>query len=182
MALAICDHILNKANKRKSDSTTYGDAVKDLQSSLPRMLQKLAMKHSDELYQVYAGLEQTVAATISSGNLENRTNMEYRSFLLIIIHRSKLVPAEERHARMVGMLEPILRDWQTDALAKGAESFEGFCELLCIDQFPPYFLACQAQSLEDWSARRLDDTGLAIRDRITERSEVCLFSADSYHD
>lgn len=102
LPISICEQTFIHGATVDLSTTPYGDAMRDLQSSRPRELQKLAFKFADAfmvsvlehvLYHgstnwiksVYPALENGVETMLQVEGLDQRIKLEYQAFLFIIM-------------------------------------------------------------------------------------------------
>jgi exportin-5 len=53
-----------------------------------------------------------------------------------------------------------------------SSTFEGFCNLLGLQNVGPYMQSRQAQKLEDWTEAALDPEGKAVQEEMTRKFQV----------
>lgn len=69
-------------------------------------------------------------------------------------------------------MEPIKQAWQDDELRNMCTTFEGFCNMLGLQNVGPYMQSKQAQKLADWSEVTLDAEGKQVQEEMTRKFQV----------
>ncbi|KAM0091769.1 karyopherin [Aspergillus fumigatus] len=104
-----------------------------------------------------------------ANRVDDKLHMEHTSILLIIMQRANNVDPYLRETRLKSFLEPIRKAWQEEEFRTTSSSFEGFCDMLGLQNVGPYMQKNQAQKLEDWSAVPLDNEGKQIQETMTRK-------------
>ena len=178
LPLGIAEHVLTSPRAldgtfdQNQEHSVYHEAWNDLQSSYPRLLQKLAIKHADAFVPVFSDLQQSIEKIRNDNGIDPRNHAEYQAVLFTIVHRSTTMEEEEQAKRMHEMLEPCVAVWKDESFGKALSDFGGFCELLSLDQVPQYFMHHQAHRIQDWSTVQLDHQGARFRDDIQKKHGV----------
>lgn len=172
IVLDVCEHVFSQQPRSKPEASgLYEEAVRDLESSFPRELQKLAIRSSNVFMSVYPDLEQGVAKYMASSAIETRLKLDYQAFLFIIVQRTTAIDADEKSRRIGGMLEKVGESWRDPNISQALQTFEGFCSLLNLDQYPTFFLNAKAWTIADWSTIELNEEGRGARERIQARTD-----------
>ncbi|KAI9670307.1 MAG: hypothetical protein M1831_006521 [Alyxoria varia] len=172
LPIRICERIFEHSGPSVAPSTLYGEAVRELVSYRPRMLQKLAMRFADLFMKYYEQIEAGVNRIFSQNGIEAKLKAEYQSALLISIQRSSSISDHEKHSKLKQMTQPIIAMWRNEDFARALEDFGSFCQLLGIEEIPEYFLACKAHSLADWSSYQLDERGKQLREKASSQPDT----------
>jgi exportin-5 len=77
-----------------------------------------------------------------------------------------------RQTRLASFVEPITQAWQDGEMRNMSSTFEGFCNLLGLQNVGPYMQSRQAQKLEDWTEAALDPEGKAVQEEMTRKFQV----------
>ena len=177
MPLTICDYIFAREliALKSQDHTPYQEAVNELQSSLPRLLQKLALRYPNTFMSILDDLHTHIERTKpqDGGKNQQRNYAEFRAVLFIVVQRTSKLDAEEKGARLRHMLEPIFSMWRDETFGGSLADFGGFCSLLGLEEVPQYFLTCRAHELADWSSQPLNERGLELQKRVRKQPNVC---------
>jgi len=152
---------------------TYDEAVKDLQASYPRELQKLAPHFCDDLFLGYNGLHAGVIKKATEPSLEERVRLDYQAFLFVIVQRTSRLSSQNRLPKLDEMLQPVVQAWQDPKIHESLQSFESFCKQLHLDLFPRVFLDHNAAaSRRDWSLVPLKPREIEIRNVISDNIQL----------
>ncbi|PNP56453.1 hypothetical protein THARTR1_03149 [Trichoderma harzianum] len=167
--LKVLEHILLTWPVLEPAYGAYNDAVKDFQVESMVELHRLAIGMPDHLLGVYDQIEARVNEMMSSGKLDDRRTLAYRSFLFLIIHRAKSLDAQAKIQKLREFVEPVKAQWQEENIKSAVESYSGFCELLGLDKAQAYLVSRQAHNIKDWGSCELDEEGLALQNELEER-------------
>lgn len=169
--LIICESILSSPLISGVGSDAYTEAVKDLQWSQARELQKLAVRFADLLFPAYGAIRDKIRDRLNESGRDERLRLDYQAFLLAIVQRSSFATENERKRRLQEMVDPVVEQWQDHRLQESLTSMASFLSLLDLQNFPAYFRTRNAHNVNDWSSISLDAEGLAMRDAIQKRVE-----------
>lgn len=174
--LKICDYIFTKGFLlvKSLGHTPYQEALNELQSSLPRLLQKLAIRYPDTFMSVFDDLQTHMEKTknLDGGKNQQRNNAELQAVLFIIIQRTSKIDLEEKSLRLRQILDPLFSMWRSDEFGGSLADFGGFCTLLGLEEVPQYFVASGAHSIADWSSQKLDDKGVQLQKQVRKQPNV----------
>lgn len=174
--LKICDYVFARGllSAKSHDHTPYQEATNELQSSLPRLLQKLAIRYPDTFISVLEELQKHIekTKTLDGGKNQQRNHAEFQAVLFIIIQRTSKINVEEKSLRLRQMLDPIFAMWQSDQFGGSLNNFGGFCTLLRLEDVPQYFIACRAYEVSDWSLQKLNERGLQLQKEVRKQPNV----------
>ncbi|KAI5466497.1 armadillo-type protein [Mariannaea sp. PMI_226] len=170
--LKVLEHILMTWPALQPDHRAYNDAIKDLQGESMVELQRLASEMPDHLLGVYDQIENRVNEMMSSGTLDEKRSIAYKSFLFIIIHRANSVDAQAKIQKLREFIDPVKAQWQTDNVRSALKSYSSFCEFLGLDKAQKYLASRQAHKIEDWGSCELDAEGLALQAELEERLKL----------
>lgn len=153
----------------KNTENRYTAAVKEMKADAMAELQKLGSKMPDQLLPIYDDLEAKINSIIGSGEVDERQQLSYRTFLFCIIHRAKGIDRDVRIARLRAFIDPVTQLWQNPALSSALQSFNGFMEILGMGKVNDYLVSRQVHNIENWGSFVLDAEGLAIQTELQER-------------
>ncbi|KAF5653718.1 MSN5-like protein [Fusarium sp. NRRL 25303] len=170
--LKVLEHILMTWPALQPEYRAFNDAIKDLQGESMIELQRLASEMPDHLLGVYDQIESKVNEMMSSGSLDEKRSIAYKSFLFIIIHRATSVDAQAKIQKLREFIDPVKAQWQTDTVRNSLESYASFCELLGLDKAQNYMANRRAHEIADWGSQELDAEGLALQNELEERLKL----------
>ncbi|KAF1737078.1 Protein MSN5 [Beauveria bassiana] len=170
--LKVLEHILMTWPTLEPDYRSFNDAIKDLQSESMVELQRLASEMPDHLLGVFDQIETRVNEMLSSGTLDEKRSLAYRSFLFLIIHRANNIELQMKVQKLREFIEPVKAQWKTESMNFAVASYSGFCEQLALDKAQSYLVRKQANQVPDWGSRELDAEGLALQNEMEERIKV----------
>ncbi|KAG6006100.1 hypothetical protein E4U21_007397 [Claviceps maximensis] len=167
--LKVLEHILMTWPNLDSENRAYNDAVKELQSESMVELQRLAAEMPDHLLGVYDQIESRVNVMLSSGTLDEKRSLAYKSFLFLIIHRASGIDVQTKVQKLAEFIEPVKGRWQCEEIRTSLKSYSHFCQYLGLDKAQRYLANIRAHEISDWGARELDPEGLALQSELEER-------------
>ncbi|KAM6478916.1 armadillo-type protein [Trichoderma sp. SZMC 28011] len=167
--LKVLEHIILTWPVLEPAYGAYNDAIKDFQVESMVELHRLAIGMPDHLLGVYDQIEARVNEMMSTGKLDDRRTLAYRSFLFLIIHRAKSLDAQAKIQKLREFVEPVKAQWQEENIKSAVKSYSGFCELLGLDKAQAYLVSRQAHNIKDWGSTELDAEGLALQNELEER-------------
>ncbi|UKZ76085.1 hypothetical protein TrVFT333_003781 [Trichoderma virens FT-333] len=167
--LKVLEHIILTWPVLEPEYRAYNDAIKDFQVESMVELHRLAIGMPDHLLGVYDQIEARVNEMMSTGKLDDRRTLAYRSFLFLIIHRAKNLDAQAKIQKLREFVEPVKAQWQEENIKSAVKSYSGFCELLALDKAQAYLVSRQAHNIQDWGSCELDAEGLALQNELEER-------------
>ncbi|KAK5995776.1 Protein MSN5-like protein [Cladobotryum mycophilum] len=167
--LKVLEHIILTWPALEPEYRAFNDAIKDLQGESMIELQRLASEMPDHLLGVYEQIEARVNEMMSSGSLDEKRALAYRSFLFLIIHRASIIDTQTKIQKLGEFIEPVKAQWQNENIRSALKSYSGFCELLALDKAQAYLVSRQAHTLQDWGVVELDAEGLALQSEMEER-------------
>lgn len=170
--LVVLEHILVTWQAAQPEHKYYNEAIKDLQAESIAELQRLAYKMPDNLLTVFDNLERKIQQMSASGTLDERRLVNYKSFLFIIIHRASSLDQDSRLQRLKQFVEPVQAQWRDEGMKRALETFEGFCEMICLDKAQQYLVARRVDQIADWGSVELDAEGAALQAQMEERQQV----------
>ncbi|KAL4723418.1 karyopherin [Fusarium chlamydosporum] len=170
--LKVLEHILLTWPALQPEYRAFNDAIKDLQGESMVELQRLASEMPDHLLGVYDQIENKVNEMMSSGSLDEKRSIAYRSFLFIIIHRATGVDAQAKIQKLREFIDPVKAQWQDENVRNSLKSYGSFCELLGLDKAQAYMANHRAHEINDWGSRELDAEGLALQSELEERLKL----------
>ncbi|PGH29705.1 exportin-5 [[Emmonsia] crescens] len=168
-ALKVLEHILMTNLPDRPEFPAYSEAVKELHNMATYEVRRLTIRYADYFSTFYDVLEQKIQEIVSTSNAEDRPQMELSSILLIIMQRAPQVDPVLRQSRLQLFIEPIRQSWSSEEFKRISTSFEGFCQILGLEQIWPYLQRVQAQKVEDWSTIPLDEEGKKIQAHMTSK-------------
>ncbi|KAF4209895.1 hypothetical protein CNMCM8980_004867 [Aspergillus fumigatiaffinis] len=168
-SLKVLEHILMTRLPDLVEYPAYSEAVKELHGLASHELRRLAMRYADYFSTFYDLLEPKIKEITMANRVDDKLHMEHTSILLIIMQRANNVDPYLRETRLKSFLEPIRQAWQEEEFRSTSSSFEGFCDMLGLQNVGPYMRKNQAQKLEDWSAVPLDNEGKQIQETMTRK-------------
>ncbi|KAF4200969.1 hypothetical protein CNMCM8927_002264 [Aspergillus lentulus] len=168
-SLKVLEHILMTRLPDLVEYPAYSEAVKELHGLASHELRRLAMRYADYFSTFYDLLEPKIREITMANRVDDKLHMEHTSILLIIMQRANNVDPYLRETRLKSFLEPITQAWQEEEFRSTSSSFEGFCDMLGLQNVGPYMRKNQAQKLEDWSAVPLDNEGKQIQETMTRK-------------
>ncbi|GIJ87516.1 hypothetical protein Asppvi_006424 [Aspergillus pseudoviridinutans] len=168
-SLKVLEHILMTRLPDLVEYPAYSEAVKELHGLASHELRRLAMRYADYFSTFYDLLEPKIKEITMANRVDDKLHMEHTSILLIIMQRANNVDPYLRETRLKSFLEPIRQAWQEEQFRSTSSSFEGFCDMLGLQNVGPYMQKKQAQKLEDWSAVLLDNEGKQIQETMTRK-------------
>ncbi|KOS18145.1 Protein MSN5 [Escovopsis weberi] len=172
--LKVLEHIILTWPALEPEHRALNDAIKDLQGESMIELQRLASEMPDHLLGVYDQIEARVNEMLSSGTLDEKRALAYRSFLFLIIHRASIIDTQTKIQKLGEFIEPVKAQWRDDNIKSALKSHSGFCQLLALDKAQAYLATRQAHTLPDWGAVELDAEGLALQNELEERLKASL--------
>ncbi|KAH6606257.1 hypothetical protein Trco_005410 [Trichoderma cornu-damae] len=167
--LKVLEHIILTWPVLEPEYRAYNDAIKDFQVESMVELHRLAVGMPDHLLGVYAQIEARVNEMVSTGKLDDRRTLAYRSFLFLIIHRARNIDTQAKVQKLREFIEPVKAQWQEENIKSAVKSYSGFCELLALDKAQAYLVSHQAHKIQDWGSCELDAEGLALQSELEER-------------
>ncbi|KAG5950118.1 hypothetical protein E4U53_005464 [Claviceps sorghi] len=167
--LKVLEHILLTWPNLDPENRAYNDAVKELQNESMVELQRLAAEMPDHLLGVYDQIENRVNQMMSSGALDEKRCVAYKSFLFLIIHRASGLDVQTKVQKLAEFIEPVKAQWQVEGIRTSLRSYSHFCQYLGLDKAQRYLASIRAHEISDWGARELDAEGLAIQSELEER-------------
>ncbi|KAG5920720.1 hypothetical protein E4U42_006095 [Claviceps africana] len=167
--LKVLEHILLTWPNLDSEHRAYNDAVKELQNESMVELQRLAAEMPDHLLGVYDQIENRVNEMMSSGALDEKRSIAYKSFLFLIIHRASGLDVQTKVQKLAEFIEPVKAQWQDEGIRTSLRSYSHFCQYLGLDKAQRYLASIRAHEINDWGARELDAEGLALQSELEER-------------
>ncbi|EWZ01667.1 hypothetical protein FOYG_01215 [Fusarium oxysporum NRRL 32931] len=170
--LKVLEHILMTWPALQPEYRAFNDAIKDLQGESMIELQRLASEMPDHLLGVYDQIESKVNEMMSSGSLDEKRSIAYKSFLFIIIHRATSVDAQAKIQKLREFIDPVKAQWQNETVRNSLESYASFCELLGLDKAQNYMANRRAHEIADWGSQELDAEGLALQNELEERLKL----------
>ncbi|KAH8706815.1 armadillo-type protein [Ilyonectria robusta] len=170
--LKVLEHILLTWPALQPEYRAFNDAIKDLQGESMVELQRLASEMPDHLLGVYDQIENRVNEMMSSGTLDEKRSIAYKSFLFIIIHRATSVDAQAKIQKLREFIDPVKAQWQTENVRTALESYSNFCEMLGLDKAQAYLANRRAHEIRDWGSHELDAEGLALQAELEERLKL----------
>ncbi|KAM0380843.1 hypothetical protein ACHAPY_005038 [Fusarium culmorum] len=170
--LKVLEHILLTWPALEPEYRAFNDSIKDLQGESMVELQRLASEMPDHLLGVYDQIENKVNEMMSSGSLDEKRSIAYRSFLFIIIHRATGVGADAKIQKLREFIDPVKAQWQDENVRNSLKSYGSFCELLGLDKAQAYMANHRAHEIHDWGTRELDAEGLALQSELEERLKL----------
>ncbi|KAM6518115.1 karyopherin [Fusarium solani] len=170
--LKVLEHILLTWPALQPEYRAFNDAIKDLQGESMVELQRLASEMPDHLLGVYDQIENRVNEMMSSGSLDEKRSIAYKSFLFIIIHRATSVDTQAKIQKLREFIDPVKAQWQNENVRTALKSYSNFCELLGLDKAQNYLASRRAHEISDWGSRELDAEGLALQNELEERLKL----------
>ncbi|KAK3305497.1 armadillo-type protein [Chaetomium strumarium] len=170
--LRVLEHILMTWPALQPEHRLFNDAIRDLQTESMVELQRLASKMPDPLLDVYDQLEAKVQELVASGTLDEKRQVAYQSFLFIIIHRATRIDQTTRLSRLTAFIEPVKNQWKDESLKQALGSYNGFCELLGLDNAQKYLVQRRVHEIADWGSTNLDNEGLALQAELEQRQAL----------
>ncbi|KAK7414143.1 karyopherin [Neonectria punicea] len=170
--LKVLEHILLTWPALQPDYRAFNDAIKDLQGESMVELQRLASEMPDHLLGVYEQIENRVNEMMSSGTLDEKRSIAYKSFLFIIIHRATSVDAQAKIQKLREFIDPVKAQWQTDTVRTALKSYSKFCEMLGLDKAQAYLSNRRTHEIQDWGSHELDAEGLTLQAELEERLKL----------
>lgn len=154
-------------------SSTYGEALRELQTLQPRELQKLASVFSDQFMTVLPELESKIGIILQDSSIEQRIKLDYQAFLFNVVLRCSTLDDTERRARLRSMIRPVTDSWLSSELNGFLNDFDSFRNWLGLDQACGIFIEHNASRLDDWSMLPLDGRAIDLKNSVSNRIEVC---------
>lgn len=168
-AVNVLNYILSLPISEDPTYPAYADAVKNLQYACTVEAQKLAMAFPDHFLSIYDELEKSIAGNLAYELNDDRQRLGYMSFLFIIIHRATEIDPKIRQNRLEQQLQPILRAWEDEELARSLNSFDSFCTMLGLEQLPKFLSDRHFEKVEDWAIQPLDPYGQEMQAALLKR-------------
>lgn len=172
--LVVLEHILVTWQAAQPEHKFFNEAIKELQAESIAELQRLAYKMPDNLLGVFDELERKVQEMSASGTLDERRLVNYKSFLFIIIHRANGLDQDSRLQRLQQFVEPVQAQWRDEGMKRALETYDGFCEIVCLDKAQQYLVNRRVDLISDWGSVELDAEGAALQAQMEERQQVCV--------
>ncbi|KAI1082629.1 ARM repeat-containing protein [Whalleya microplaca] len=170
--LKVLEHILMNWPRTKPRHQVYTDAVRELQSESMIELQRLASKMPDDLLNAYDQIAAKVDEMVSSFHMDEKRQINYRTFLFTIIHRTRRLDQATKVQRLQPFIDPITSQWQDGRLKQSLSSYAGFCELMALDQAQNYLASRRMHEIPDWGSVDLDAEGQALQAELEKRQTV----------
>ncbi|UNI17362.1 karyopherin [Purpureocillium takamizusanense] len=167
--LKVLEHILVTWPNLEPEFRAFNDAVKDLQGESMIELQRLAAEMPDHLLNVYEQIEARVNEMMSSGALDEKRSLAYKSFLFLIVHRARGIEITAKINKLSEFVEPVKAQWRTENIRASLSSYSSFCEFLGLDKAQKYLVSRKAHEIKDWGSAELDAEGLALQNELEER-------------
>ncbi|KAL4879609.1 armadillo-type protein [Aspergillus karnatakaensis] len=168
-ALKVLEYTLLIRLPDQPDYPAYSEAVKELHGLASHELRRLATRYADYFSTFYDLLEPKIQEITAANRVDDKLHMEFTSILLIIMQRSNNIDPYLRQSRLASFVEPIKQAWQDDELRNMCSTFEGFCNMLGLQDVGPYMQSKQAQKEPDWSVVTLDLEGKRVQEEMTRK-------------
>ncbi|KAL3482455.1 armadillo-type protein [Aspergillus californicus] len=168
-ALKVLEYTLMTRLPDQPGFPVYSEAVKELHGTASHELRRLATRYADYFSTFYDLLEPQIKAITSANRVDDKLHMEFTSILLIIMQRANNIDPYLRQSRLASFVEPIKQAWQEDELRNMCATFEGFCNMLGLQNVGPYMQSQQAQKLPDWSEIPLEQQGKQVQEEMTRK-------------
>ncbi|KAL4740076.1 armadillo-type protein [Aspergillus similis] len=168
-ALKVLEYTLMTRLPDQPEFPNYSEAVKELHGLASHELRRLATRYADYFSTFYDLLEPKIQEITMVNRVDDKLHMEFTSILLIIMQRANNVDPFLRQSRLASFVEPIKQAWQDNEIRNKCSTFEGFCNLLGLQNVGPYMQSKQAQKLADWSEVPLDAEGKQVQEEMTQK-------------
>ncbi|KAL4901384.1 hypothetical protein BDW74DRAFT_160372 [Aspergillus multicolor] len=168
-ALKVLEYTLMTRLPDQPEFPNYSEAVKELHALASHELRRLANRYAEYFATFYDLLEPKIQEITLANQVDDKLHMEFTSILLIIMQRANNVDPYLRQSRLASFVEPIKQAWQDDGIRNMCSTFDGFCNLLGLQNVGPYMQSKQAQKLADWSEITLDAEGVRVQDEMTQK-------------
>ncbi|KAL5337340.1 armadillo-type protein [Aspergillus crustosus] len=168
-ALKVLEYILMTRLPDQPEYPVYSEAVKELHGLASHELRRLATRYADYFSTFYDLLEPKIQEITSANRVDDKLHMEFTSVLLIIMQRSNNIDLYLRQSRLASFVEPIKQAWQDEELRNMCATFDGFCNMLGLQNVGPYMQSKQAQKSPDWSEVTLDSEGKRVQEEMTRK-------------
>ncbi|KAL4949177.1 armadillo-type protein [Aspergillus filifer] len=168
-ALKALEYTLLTRLPDQTEFPAYSDAVKELNGTVSYELRRLATGYADYFSSFYDLLEPKIQEITSANRVDDRLHMEFTSILLIIMQRANNVDPYLRQSRLASFVDPVKQSWQDDGFRNMCSSFQGFCDMLGLQNVGPYMQSQQAQKLADWSEVTLTSEGHQLQAEMTRK-------------
>ncbi|KKK25029.1 hypothetical protein P175DRAFT_0560730 [Aspergillus ochraceoroseus IBT 24754] len=168
-ALKVLEYILMTRLPDQPEFPVYSEAVKELHGLASHELRRLATRYADYFSTFYDILEPKIREITLANWVDDKLHMELTSVLLIIMQRANNVDPYQRQSRLTSFVEPIKQAWQEEELRNLCSSFDGFCNMLGLQNVGPYMQSRQAQKQADWSVVVLDGEGKRVQEEMTRK-------------
>ncbi|MCJ1307753.1 hypothetical protein MMC25_001401 [Agyrium rufum] len=152
--------------KKLPGAQAHNESVKELQAFHVHQLQRLAMRSSEDLLNMYDYVETRITNLSQDPDLSASDRYRCQAILFALIQRAESVDEVEREQRLQGFLSSVVTQWQDERFASSLSSFEGFCDLLGMASLQPYLVARNVQTISDWYEQPLDDEGKALQTQL----------------
>jgi exportin-5 len=159
--LHMVQHLLTMRLYDQPAHTIFSDAVKNFEALRVVELQKIALKFSDALLEVYNELEPRIEVLVQKYSDDPRLVWGYKAFLFMIVHRAGGIDHETRMSRLQQMLRPVHASWTSPELAATVTDLQTFCASLAMGDLPDFYLTHDFHRIQDWSTHVLDAAGQA---------------------
>lgn len=168
-ALKVLEYTLMTRLPDRPEFPAYSEAIKELHGLASHELRRLATRYADYFSTFYDLLEPKIQEITLTNRVDDKLHMEFTSILLIIMQRANNIDPYLRQSRLASFVEPIKQAWQDDELRNMCTTFEGFCNMLGLQNVGPYMQSKQAQKLADWSEVTLDAEGKQVQEEMTRK-------------
>ncbi|KAL2835066.1 armadillo-type protein [Aspergillus cavernicola] len=168
-ALKVLECILMTRLSDQPEFPVYSEAVKELHGLASQELRRLAARYAEYFSTFYDLLEPQIQGITAANPVDDKLHMEFTSVLLILMQRANNIDPYLRQSRLASFVEPVKQAWQEDELRNMCSTFEGFCNMLGLQNVGPYMQSKQAQKLVDWSEVSLDPEGKQVQEEMTRK-------------
>ncbi|SMQ55150.1 unnamed protein product [Zymoseptoria tritici ST99CH_3D7] len=168
--LQMVQHLLTMRLYDQPAHTIFSDAVKTFEALRVVELQKIALKFSNPLLEVYNELEPRIEVLVQKHSDDPRLVWGYKAFLFMIVHRAGDIEPEPRMNRLQQMLRPVHAAWTNPDLAASVATLQTFCDSLAMGDLPEFYQSHGFHQVQDWSTRVLDARGQARQTEIGDKA------------
>ena len=165
------------------DRIPYNEAVQEVRTFSIQQIQRLAVKQSDDLINLYSYIERRLKFLCENFDLNQADKYRCSAILFSLVLRAHSIDEVERRQRLQGFLQELSQQWQDEHLSQALASFQGFCELLGMGHLQPYLSDRKVHQISDWAGQPLDNDGEVLRNYLqTALEQVPIQSTKTFLD
>ena len=148
------------------DNFAYNEAIQEVRVFSIQVIQRLAVKQSDELISMYDYVERRLKTLYDNHDLSQADKYRCSAILFSLVLRASSIDEVEREQRLQVFLQPLAQQWMDENFSRALTSFQGFCGLLGMGSLQTYLSDRKVHQVVDWAGQTLDNDGEALRSHL----------------